>query len=147
MSQISRENSEMSSEADISFMENACVRIARAKGVHSRQEQVSAMMRALQVSANRAYEFLTGKARRVDGFEKDRAREIIARIEAEDAQARHADHLQWLKAEIERHRATGQGIRGPHVDGLEHFLRMAGGDNSALARLDEETRASRTQGE
>lgn len=153
MSTIERENTTMSPEADVAFMGDTCDFIVerRAKGLSVKQ-QLGVIIsqfrtRDWEPSENRVYEWLKRRCRRIDGYEKERGHQVKAKIEAEDAQTRHADHLQWLKAEIERHRATGQGIRGPHVDGLEHFLRVASDGGSALDRLDEETLKSRNQGE
>ena len=39
----------------------------------------------------------------------------------------------WLASEIGRLGASGEEFHGPHVDGLKHFLRLAGGADSAVA--------------
>lgn len=122
----------MSSEADIAFMENACGRIARSRGVHSRQEQVSAVMRALHVSANRAYEFLTGKARRVDGFEKDQARKILKQIEAEDELRENAAFERRLQSTLAHLKATDPDFYRADIAGLERALLRGGEVDSTL---------------
>lgn len=85
------------------------------------------------LTENRALEFLKGKARRVDGWEKDNARRRLAALRERARIERENEHLAWLECEIARQRSTGSGFHGPHVDGLEHFLRLARGADSAVA--------------
>lgn len=132
MSKINRENSEMSSEADIAFMESACARIVRASGVSSRQEQVSVVMRALKVTANRAYEFLTGKARRVDGFEKDLAREVVKQIEAENELRENAAFERRLQSTLAHLKETDPDFYRADIAGLERALLRGGEVDSTV---------------
>jgi hypothetical protein len=85
------------------------------------------------ITENRALEFLSGRARRIDGWEKDNARRRLAALRERARIERENEHLAWLECEVARQRATGSGFHGPHVDGLEHFLRLARGGDSALA--------------
>lgn len=84
------------------------------------------------ITENRALEFLSGKARRVDGWEKDNARRRRAALRERARIERENEHLAWLECEIARHRASGEEFRGPHVDGLEHLLRLARGADGAV---------------
>jgi len=96
------------------------------------------------ITENRALELLKGKARRVDGWEKDNARRRLAALRNRERIERENEHLAWLECEIARHRASGEELRGPLVDGLEHVLRAARGEAGAVAvsRADEPERAA-----
>lgn len=85
------------------------------------------------ITDNRAKEFLRGEALRVDSWEKDNARRQRAELKRREQEAQEHAHLLWLEAEIARHRASGSGFRGPHVDGLEHLLRVARSADRAVA--------------
>jgi hypothetical protein len=97
--------------------------------------RAGAVMKAIggATTENRALEFLRGIARRVDGWEMDNARRREAALRERARIERENDHLAWLECEIARHRASGEELRGPHVDGLVHLLRLARGADSALA--------------
>lgn len=124
----------MSPEADVAFMEDACVRIADARsGSASMKRKIDAVMRALRVTENRAYEFLKGKARRVDGYEKDRARQVIAEIEAENARRKEQEHIEWLRSTYEHLREEDAGVDSKEVVRLEHLLRKLGALSGAVA--------------
>lgn len=124
----------MSPEADVAFMEDACVRIADAKaGSASMKRKIDAVMRALRVTENRAYEFLKGKARRVDGHEKDRARQVIAEIEAENARRKEQEHIEWLRSTYEHLREADEGMDGREIARLEHLLRRVGALDGSVA--------------
>ncbi len=123
----------MSSADDVVEMKTLCgelaERLAPYGGVKAR---VNALMGKLRLGENRVVEFLRGKARRVESWEKDRARARLARRKDAERQRRELEHLTWLESEIARHRASGEELRGPHVDGLEHFLRLARGEDSTV---------------
>lgn len=87
--------------------------------------RIGAVADAVGVGANRALEFIKGKARRVDAWEKENAKRQLADLRERERLARENEHLAWLECEIARHRASGSEFRGAHVDGLEHFLRVA----------------------
>ncbi len=123
----------MSPEADVAFMVNACDEIASARSRGpSMQQKVDAVMKALRVSENRAYEFLKGKARRVDGFEKDRARAIKAEIEAENANRKRAEHIEWLRSTIEHLREENAGVDSHEVAHVERVLARIGALDSPM---------------
>lgn len=99
------------------------------------QTKITAVLRAFgeQITANRAKEFLKGQALRVDGWEKDNARRRLAELQDRERIERENEHFRWLECEIARHRASGEELRGPLVNGLEHVLRAARGDAGPVA--------------
>lgn len=124
----------MSAETDVAEMQSLCGEIARriAPGA-SVQEHITALMGKLGFGANRTLEFLRGKARIVQSWEKDHARATLDDLRRAERKQRDLDHLAWLEAEIGRFRASGEELHGPHVDGLVHFLRMARGEDGPVA--------------
>ena len=124
----------MSASSDVMEMQSLCGEIAdRAVGSGREKERIGAVSRQLGVGWNRALEFLRGKARRVDSWEKDNALRQLAELKDQERRRREAAHLLWLESEIGRLRETSEEFHGPHVDGLEHFLRLARGADSAVA--------------
>jgi hypothetical protein len=82
---------------------------------------------------NRALEFLKGKARRVDAWEKHNAERRRDELRELERIERENQHLAWLECEIARHRASGEELRGPHIDALLGVLRAARGEAGAVA--------------
>jgi hypothetical protein len=109
------------------------------------KQRIGAVLKAINADAsepitdNRALEFLKGRARMVHAWERANADRQLAELKERERTAREHAHVLWLQSEIARHRASGQGFRGPHVDGLEHLLRLARLDHSAVASADETT--------
>lgn len=97
------------------------------------KDRVHAAARVLRLPFGRAKRLYYGEARRVDAEEMDNARAAIRAVREAARRRRDNDHLLWLESEIARHRASGEELRGPHVDGLEHFLRVARGSAGAVA--------------
>lgn len=97
------------------------------------KERVRAAARALNIPFGRAKRHYYGEARRVEAEEMDRARAAIRELRAAQRERRANEHLAWLECEIARHRASGEELRGAHVDGLEHFLRLARGADGPVA--------------
>lgn len=132
----------MSATADVFEMRDLCGDIA---GMVTRslkeKDRVSAVRSAIGrdedgswlFSWNRTLEFLRARARRVDSWEKDRAREVRDELKRAAREQRHRDHLEWLESEIGRFQASGEELHGPHIDGLVGLLRMARGADSAVA--------------
>lgn len=85
-----------------------------------------------EVTDNRALEFLKGKARRVDAWEKENAKRQLAKVREQARVRREREHLQWLTAEIGRHRANGTEFHGVYSDALEHLARVVRGDAGAV---------------
>lgn len=125
----------MSAAADVKEMRELCGEIAdRLAGKRSAvKDRTQSLVDRLGFEWNRAFELLCGKARRIDSYEKDNARQLLADLKRAEQRQRELDHLGWLECEIARHRASGEELRGAHVDGLEHLLRVARGADSAVA--------------
>lgn len=135
----------MSSADDVLEMKELTNELAdRLVGVGARMKsRIGAVLKAIsngskeQITDNRAKEFLRGEALRVDAWEKDNAKRQLADLKERERIAREHEHVLWLEREIARHRASGQGLRGPHVDGLEHLLRMARSADRTVAGADD----------
>jgi hypothetical protein len=126
------EDSRMSAVADVSEMQGICAEIvARLSGLDMQKQQVPKLAELIGVTENRALEFLRAKARRVDSWEKDRARTIREQLRRAERRQRELDHLAWLREQVE-----GSGGRGSDV--LQHLLRGAGDEAGALAVLPED---------
>ena len=97
------------------------------------KERVQAAARVLNLGWERSKAFYDRDARRVDAEEMDNARAAIQALREAKRRQREQDHLAWLECEIARHRASGEELRGPHVDGLEHLLRLARAADGAMA--------------
>jgi hypothetical protein len=121
----------MSSAAEMS----ALVREVADYGASSTnwKERVNAASRVLKLPFGRAKAHYYGEARRVDAEEMDRARAAARDLREQRRLARENEHLAWLECELARLRASGEDFHGPHMDGLEHFLRLARGGDSTVA--------------
>jgi hypothetical protein len=103
------------------------------------KERVGAVLDAINadasepISANRAGEFLSGKARQILAWEKENAKRRVAELKRARERQREQEHLLWIEEQIGRHRASGEELRGPMVDGLQHFLRLARDPSGAVA--------------
>lgn len=101
------------------------------------KERVQAAARVMNLPFPRAKAFYYREHRRVTAEEMDNARAAIRTLREQRRRERELDHLAWLESEIARHRASGQGIRSVHADGLEHFLRVARVEAGAVAIRDD----------
>lgn len=128
----------MSPEADLAFMEDACARIADAKAPgRSIKEKIGAIISALRTAEwepteNRVYEWMKRRARRVDGFEKDRAREIIEQIEAENELRQTAAFERRLQGTLAHLKATDPDFYRSDIAALERVLLRAGRSSGAV---------------
>ena len=120
----------MSSTAEMSALVHEAASYA---GSENWKDRVGAAARSLGISFGRAKRHYYGEARSVDAEEMDQARAAIEELREARNRARADEHLAWLRQQIEQHRSSGDELRGPHVDALEHLLRMAGGEAGALA--------------
>lgn len=127
----------MSAMADVSEMHGLCTEIvARLAGLDLQKQQVPKLAELIGVTENRALEFLRAKARRIDSWEKDRARSIRDQLRRAEQRQRELDHLAWLREQVE-------GIGGRGGDVLQHLLRGAGDEAGALAVLPEDDNQTR----
>lgn len=115
------------------------------------KDRVNAAARVLGLPFGRVKAHYYGEARRVDAEEMDRARAAARELRERERIERENAHLAWLECQIGRLRETGEEFHGPHVDGLEHLLRLArGGDRTVAvseAAEGEAVSASRTAAE
>lgn len=90
--------------------------------------RVGAIARAIGdgVTDNRAYEFLIGKARRVDAWGMRNAERRIRQLEDAERQRRENEFLDWLQS-------SDPDLRGPMLDRLELVLRNARGGDRPMA--------------
>lgn len=97
--------------------------------------RAGAVMKALggDTTENRALEFLNGRARRVDAWEKEEAKRHVEELRNRERIARENEYLSWLGSELGRLRASGEEFHGPHIDALERVLRSARGDDRPVA--------------
>ena len=101
------------------------------------KDRVHAAARVLNLPFARAKAFYYREPRRVTAEEMDHARSAIRALRNQRRARRHAEHLAWLECQIGRFRASGEELHGPHVDGLEHLLRMARADAGAVDQQDD----------
>lgn len=117
----------MSAIADVNEMQSICSEIASlVAGNDLKKNRIAELAKLIGVTENRALEFLRAKARRVDSWEKDRAREIRIRLKSAAQRRREHEHLEWLRQQL-------AGMDGGGVDALQHLLRGAGHEDGALA--------------
>lgn len=122
----------MNAADDVREMESITNQIAdRLVGIGAQlQVRVSAVTRLFNAgtavfSGNRVFEFLKGRAKRVDAWERDYAARQLHDLKERERAERDAAHFAWLEGEIARHRVSGTEHRGAHVVALEHLLRVA----------------------
>ena len=84
------------------------------------------------ISWNRCFEFLRGKARRVDGWEKDLARAKRDAIKAAERQRQTQEHIAWLRSIHEGAAASGADVDRADLAVLERVLSRVGALDSAL---------------
>jgi hypothetical protein len=118
----------MSATADVTEMQALCIEIAdRVVGKSAAEKvRIPALASQIGVSTNRALEFLRAKARRVDSWEKDRARQRRDELKRAEQRRREHEHLAWLAEQT-------AGMDGNIVDALQRRLRSAGYDAGTLA--------------
>lgn len=130
-----RENAKMSSRSDVLEMKGLCERIADCLAhSHRDKERATAVSRRLGVTWNRAFDFLKARAHRVDSWEKDYAREAVAELERAERARKDAEHFAWLEDTVGRLKASGEELRGPHIDAFERVLRLGREDTGPLDR-------------
>ena len=144
----------MSAADDIFEMKGLCEQIAeRLAASSSDKDRVTAIYEALKakVSWNRSFEFLKGKARLVQSWEKDLARaklQELKRIER-DRQALH--HIAWLRSIHSQAEEAGSDMDRSDLAAVERVLsrigvldRPLGNPDAAFTDADE--RADQSEG-
>jgi hypothetical protein len=141
VSQNERENSPkteeratMSAHSDVLEMQSLCEAIADRVAASGREkDRVAAIVRYLGVGWNRALEFLRGKARRVDSWEKDYARQQLAALKAAEREQRDREHIAWLGRTLSALQAApDQDFHGPSIDALQRVLSRVGAPDSTM---------------
>lgn len=84
------------------------------------------------VSWNRCFEFLTGRARLVQSWEKDLAREKRRAIEATERDRRNREHIEWLRFVHQQAAAEGADMASADFAALERVLSRVGALDSAV---------------
>lgn len=128
-SQELEERSSTSAAEDVFEMKSLARELAdrlAGQGATANKLRVAAVADAIGISWNRALEFLSGKARRVDAWEKEYAKRRIAELRAAERRRLENEYLDWLVAAPVEH-------RGPVLDRLEQALRVARGVASPMA--------------
>jgi hypothetical protein len=119
----------MSAADDVYEMKTLATELAdrlAGQGASANKARVAAVSREIGVGWNRALEFLSGKARRVDAWEKEHAKRRIAELRDAERRRLENEYLDWLVA-------SAPERRGAMLDRLEQALRVARGGDSAVA--------------
>ena len=78
------------------------------------------------ISWNRCFEFLTGRARLVQSWEKDLARAKRDAIEAEARERRNREHIEWLRYIHQQATDDGSDMDRSDLAALERVLSRVG---------------------
>lgn len=84
------------------------------------------------VSWNRCFEFLTGRARLVQSWEKDLAREKRNAIETAQRERRNREHIEWLRFVHQQAAQDGADMDRADLAVLERVLSRVGALDSAM---------------
>jgi len=127
-----------SSAADVAEMKALCAEIAlrEAASPHDK-DRIAAIQNAIGVGWNRALELLIGRARRIDSWEKDLARDRVAELKRAEQQRRVAGHVDFLNRQLAYLKASDPDLYGPHIDRVERGLAAAGVLDCPLAEADD----------
>lgn len=133
----------MSATADVREMQTLCEALAEKLAFsEADKDQIRAILKvfsdgkgAALITANRAFEFLRGKARRVDSWEKDIARQELRRLEEAERAAALQGHVLWLRRSAEYLRATDEERHRFDIDALEQAVRVAGSVGGSLVAV------------
>lgn len=94
------------------------------------------------VTWNRCFEFLKGKVRIVQSWEKDLARAKRDAIEAAERVRRNQAHIEWLRFIHEQATADGEDVDSPEIAALERVLSRVGALDSAVGNPGQPRRRS-----
>lgn len=120
----------MSPASDVHEMQDICAELATLlhlpDSIQARTNELRRLFGREHFGWNRINEFVRGKARRVDGWEKDLARKVRDEVRREAQRRREHDHLAWLAEQT-------KGMDGGAADVLQHLLCRAGYVDGAVA--------------
>lgn len=94
------------------------------------------------VTWNRCFEFLKGKARIVQSWEKDLARAKREAIEAADRQRRTREHIEWLHFVHQQATESGADVDRAEIAALERVLSRVGALDSAVGNSGQSERTT-----
>lgn len=94
------------------------------------------------LSWNRCFEFLKGKARLVQSWEKDLAREKRDALRAAERERRAREHVEWLQYIHQQATASGENVDRTEIAALERVLARVGALDSALGSSETPRRRS-----
>jgi hypothetical protein len=137
-----RENSPMSAADDVAEMQTLAGFIADKLSASTKnKDRTNALHASLNpdlrrgkelISWNRCFEFLTGRARLVQSWEKDLAREKRKAIEATERDRRNREHIEWLRFVHQQAAADGADMDRADFAALERVLSRVGALDSAV---------------
>ena len=139
----------MSAADDVAEMQTLAGFIADKLGASTKnKDRTKALYDALNpnahrdelVSWNRCFEFLTGRARLVQSWEKDLAREKRKAIETADRERRQREHIEWLRFVHEQAAQDGADMDRADLAALERVLSRVGALDSAVGDSSEARR-------
>jgi hypothetical protein len=125
----------MSTADDILEMKGLCSEIADRLAISSHgKDRVDAVCKALKakVTWNRAFEFLHGRARRIDSWEKDLARAELKQLKRQEQRQRTADTIQWLADIGASAAASGADLDRADLAAVQRVLSRVGSLDRAM---------------
>ena len=125
----------MSAADDILEMKGLCSQIAdRLAASSDDKDRVNAVVQALmaRVSWNRAFEFLKGRARRIDSWEKDLARARLTELKRIEREREAQRTIAWLASALEGAAASGADVDRSDLAAVQRVLARIGASDSAL---------------
>lgn len=84
------------------------------------------------LSWNRCFEFLKGKARLVQSWEKDLARQKRDALRAEEQERRAREHVEWLQFIHQQATAEGENVDRAEIAALERVLSRLSASGGAM---------------
>lgn len=141
----------MSAADDVAEMQTLAGFIADKLGASTKnKDRTKALYDALNpnahrdelVSWNRCFEFLTGRARLVQSWEKDLAREKRKAIETADRERRQREHIEWLRFVHEQAAQDGADMDRADLAALERVLSRVGALDSAVGSARQSRRST-----
>jgi hypothetical protein len=131
----------MSAADDVVEMQSLCEFIAERLAISNKdKDRTKALYSAFNpephrgelITWNRCFEFLKGKARLVQSWEKDLARTQRDAIKAAERERRAREHVEWLQFIHQQATAEGEDMDRAEVAALERVLARIGAQGGAL---------------
>lgn len=125
----------MSAADDIFEMKGLCSQIAdRLAASSDDKDRANAVVQALKarVTWNRAFEFLKGKARRIDSWEKDLARAQLQELKRIEREREALRTISWLASALENAALSGEDVDRSDLAAVQRVLSRIGALDSAV---------------